>query len=67
MNTEEFRLEAEALRETVLQERRWLHRHPGTGFQIEDTLAFVKEELTAMGLEPRDCGRSGLVALVGGK
>ncbi|MDD7651021.1 MAG: M20 family metallopeptidase [Candidatus Faecousia sp.] len=67
MNTEEFRLEAEALRETVLQERRWLHRHPGTGFQIEDTLAFVKEELTAMGLEPRDCGRAGLVALVGGK
>lgn len=67
MNTEEFRLEAEALRETVLQERRWLHRHPGTGFQIEDTLAFVKEELTAMGLEPRDCGRAGVVALVGGK
>ena len=31
------------------------------------TLAFVRKELADMGLQPVDCGRAGLVALVGGK
>ena len=59
--------EAEQIRDHVLRERRALHQMPGTGFDIGDTLAYVRQELTEMGLQPEDCGRAGLVALVGGK
>ena len=45
----------------------FLHTHPGTGFDIAETVAFVKKELTDMGYEPKECGKAGLVATVGGK
>ena len=48
--------EAQALRETLVSHRRYLHTHPGTGFEIEDTVAYVKQELARMGYEPEDCG-----------
>ena len=67
MNAESLLQEAEQIRDHVLRERRALHQMPGTGFDIDDTLSFVRQELTEMGLWPTDCGRAGLVALVGGK
>lgn len=67
MTSEELLREAEEIQSRVLSERRTLHQNPGTGFDIGDTLAFVRKELTDMGLQPVDCGRAGLVALVGGK
>ena len=67
MEAEKILKEAEEIRETVLKERRNLHRMPGTGFDIEDTLAYVKKELKNMGIEPVDCGKAGITALVGGK
>ena len=67
MTSEKLLREAEEIRERVLSERRTLHQNPGTGFDIGDTLAFVRKELTDMGLRPVDCGRAGLVALVGGR
>ena len=67
MTSEELLREAEKIQSRVLSERRTLHQTPGTGFDIGDTLAFVRKELTDMGLQPVDCGRAGLVALVGGK
>ncbi|MDD7538812.1 MAG: amidohydrolase, partial [Oscillospiraceae bacterium] len=67
MTSEGLLREAETLRERVLQERRELHRHAETGFELKETLPFVKSELTGMGLRPVECGRAGLVALVGGK
>ena len=59
--------EAQELRDTIVSDRRYLHTHPGTGFDIEDTVAYVKKELEALGYEPKECGKAGLVALVGGK
>ena len=59
--------EAEEIQNQILTERRTLHQCPGTGFDIGETLAFVKKELTDMGLQTMDCGRAGVVALVGGK
>ena len=51
-----------------LQEfRRDLHRHPETGFDLNDTVAKVRANLMEMDYEPKDCGKAGLVALVGGK
>lgn len=59
--------EAEQIHDIVLRERRTLHQIAETGFELTQTVAFVKNELTEMGLQPTDCGRAGIVALVGGK
>ena len=67
MNADMLLQEAEQIQDHVLRERRALHQMPGTGFDIGDTLAYVRQELTEMELQPTDCGRAGLTALVGGK
>ena len=67
MTPEELLSEASQLQETIISERRYLHQHPETGFDLHDTKAFVKKELEDMGYEPKECGKSGLIALAGGK
>ena len=67
MNAESLLREAAALDAQVLAQRRQLHQNPETGFDLSQTLCFVKKELTDMGLQPVDCGRAGITALVGGK
>ena len=57
--------EANRLVDTIREERRTLHMNPGAGFDIADTVKYVRNELTHMGIEPKDCGRAGIVALVG--
>lgn len=59
--------EAEQNKSYLTETRRYLHSHPETGFDLENTVAFVKKELTAMGYEPKECGKAGIVALAGGK
>lgn len=60
-------IEAENGRDTIISNRRYLHTHPETGFDLPETVAFVKKELTDMGYEPKPCGKAGLVVLAGGK
>ena len=67
MTAEELLQQAEGYRDKLIQTRHFLHTHPGTGFDIAETVAFVKKELTDMGYEPKECGKAGLVATVGGK
>ena len=67
METNTLLQEAEALRQTILADRRELHRHAETGFDLKKTLPYVKRQLTDMGLAPVECGKAGLTALVGGK
>lgn len=67
MTAEEFKKEAEELQEKLVSDRRYLHSHAETGFDLKDTLAFVKKELEDMGYQPMECGRAGLVVLAGGK
>ena len=67
MTSEKFLQEAEQIQDRVLTERRRIHQNPETGFDLSNTLSFVKSALTDMGLQPVDCGRAGVVALVGGK
>ena len=67
MNAEKLLQEAAGLKEKLIQTRHYLHTHPGTGFDIAETVAYVKQELAAMGYEPKECGKAGLVALAGGK
>ena len=67
MLAEKILQEAQANAAEISNHRRWLHAHPGTGFDIADTVAYVKEKLTALGYAPQPCGKAGLVALAGGK
>ncbi|MBP3507155.1 MAG: amidohydrolase [Lachnospiraceae bacterium] len=67
MNPEQFRKEAQTLQDTIVENRRYLHTHPETGFDLKETLPYVKHELMKMGYEPKECGKAGLVALAGGK
>lgn len=67
MTSKQLLEEAIQLQETLVFYRRYLHSHPGTGFDLKDTKDFVKQALTDMGYEPAECGKAGLVALAGGK
>ena len=39
---------AKDMQETIIRQRRYLHTHPGTGFDIAETKDFVKKELEDM-------------------
>ncbi len=67
MKADELLKESSQLSEIILKERRTLHKNPETGFDLKNTVSFVKKELSDMGLTPVDCGRAGITALVGGK
>ena len=67
MNKEQVLNEAEKQKQQIIANRRYLHSHPGTGFDINETFEYVKSELENMGYKPKACGKSGLVALAGGK
>ena len=67
MNAEQFLNEAKGYEQQLVEKRRYLHRHAETGFDMHDTKEFVKKELEAMGYEPQDCGKAGVVVNAGGK
>lgn len=49
----------------VTEDRRYLHAHAETGFDLPQTYEYVWNKLTEMGLSPRKCGRCGIVADIG--
>ena len=60
--------EAQNLQTKLSGWRRELHRHAETDFALDHTLETVTAALRQMGLEPRPCGRAGILAdIVGGK
>lgn len=59
--------DAKSLQEELVAHRRYLHQHPELGLDLPLTSAYVKEKLIEMGYEPLDCGKSGVLAQVGGK
>jgi hippurate hydrolase len=67
MNAETILQEARAMKGDIIASRRYLHKHPGTGFETGEALAYVREQLTGMGYKPKDCGKAGIIALAGGK
>ena len=58
---------AKELQPKLQEIRRDLHRHPEVGFELTYTKEKVKNELLSMGYEPIECGKAGIVAVVGGK
>lgn len=67
MEAQQIMMEAKALEEKLIENRRYLHAHPGTGFDIQETVSYVKKELQDMGYEPVECGKAGLVVQAGGR
>ena len=67
ISAKELLNEAKTLEPQLQTWRRTLHRHPEVGFDLPQTKALVKQALTAMGYAPQDCGKAGVLALVGGK
>ncbi len=66
-DAQKIREEAYQYKTQIQSDRRYIHENPGTGFDLEDTLAYVKGELEAMGYTPQLCGKAGLTALAGGR
>lgn len=47
--------------------RRALHERAETGFALKETKKYIKEQLQALGYTPKDCGKAGIVAIIGKK
>ena len=59
--------EAEANAAQITADRRAIHAHPGTGFDIPFSVEYVTKRLAELGYDPQPCGRAGVTALAGGK
>lgn len=67
MTKEDILKEAQNYQDKIVKDRRYLHRHPGTGFDISEAVEYVKQELSEIGCKPQQCGRAGVCAIIGGK
>lgn len=61
----DFLQAARADAEQITADRRALHAHPGTGFDIDFAVQYVTRRLTELGYTPQPCGRAGVIATVG--
>ncbi|MBR5284553.1 MAG: amidohydrolase [Clostridia bacterium] len=57
--------EAKAIKDTLVEHRKYLHQNPELGLELPKTAAYVEEQLKKMGYEPQRIGSSGIVATVG--
>lgn len=57
--------EALGFKNETVETRRTLHGFAEHGFILPKTTALVKQRLTELGLQPQDCGKAGIVALIG--
>src|SRR4051794_30538996 len=53
------------IKDELIEHRRHLHENPELGFDLPNTVAYVKETLKGMGLEPKKVGKAGLVVTIG--
>lgn len=57
--------ETNALQEQMIADRRWLHQHPETGYDLVETTAYVRKRLESMGYKVIEVIKCGLVCSVG--
>lgn len=65
MTAKDFLEAAETIENEIIENRRWLHAHAETEFDLTETTAFVKERLQEMGIQYTDCGKCGISAIIG--
>ncbi|MDZ4668324.1 MAG: M20 family metallopeptidase [bacterium] len=65
---ERFKAEAKNISSTLIEIRRHLHSHPELSFEEYNTVAFVKEQLLAMGITKiKSLAKTGLEVLIEGR
>ena len=57
--------EAQSIQAEMVEWRRELHQHPEIGFDLDYTKRFVKNKLIEFGCIPQDCGKAGIVVILG--
>lgn len=65
MDAKQLLNESKNYKTQLIDNRHYLHEHPGTGFDTAETIAYVKSELSAMDYDVKECGKAGLTATVG--
>lgn len=65
MLKEQILTAAEELAPEMTQHRRWLHNHAECGFELKETVSYVKKALESMGYKVQCCGKAGLVVTIG--
>ena len=60
----DFYARALELRQQTVDHRRWFHQNAEVGLQMPQTVDYLLQALTELGLQPRMCGQ-GVVADVG--
>ena len=59
--------EAKKINSELIENRRYLHRHPELSLSLPVTKQYVMKKLMEYGYEPKEYGESGVVAVAGGK
>lgn len=59
--------EAKSMENELLEMRHYLHKNAETEFELTKTVEYVKTKLTEYGCEFSDCGKNGVVCLIGKK
>ncbi len=67
MDKKQFLNNAKTLQDELVCARRYLHANPEVGFNLKNTLAFIKTKLDKLEIPYSDCGKCGIVALIEGK
>ena len=62
-----FLTRAEELKDSMLNDRHYLHQHAEVGNELPVTTKYVMDRLTEIGLEPEEICKSGVVAVIKGK
>lgn len=65
MKPEQLLSEADTLLQNLIEIRHYLHKHPGTGFDLEETTRYVSQCLSDAGYTPRKYGKAGYIATIG--
>lgn len=65
MNKSDILNEAEKLKNELVEMRRFLHQNAETEFELTETVGFVKSKLSEYGCDYTDCGKNGVVCVIG--
>lgn len=63
MTSEELLKEAQNYQDKIVKDRRYLHMHPGTGFDISEAVEYVKQELSEMDVSRNNAAEQEFVQL----
>lgn len=66
MNSEEILSAIKTDMENLIADRRYLHEHAETGFELEHTIAYIEKCLKEAGLKPEKVGKAGIAATIYG-